>query len=250
MRGKCSWQINYRRMDKVHGVDVDHEGDQYRKANAVDDVLVFGGDAAARDEFNQHEENAAAIQRGERKQIEDADADGQQPDQFECEIRGRLRCGWRGRPAGGRGRRLWARAALHIAADGLAKKIVDALEAHEASLIGTDLAFDDLGGQGDQQLRLGVNSQCAIPERLQRRPGTDEGWPHGYPQRALSLWTRTQRRGGDGHSLIPTEEDNRYRLIEIGVDDIAEGGGIGNGLTVHADYNVVGLQAGLRGRGI
>ena len=83
-------------MDKVHGVDVDHEEDQDGKANRMDIVFKFGFDAAAQNQFQKNKEDASAIQCRERKQINKANTDGEDANQLKSEIGRFLRINRRG----------------------------------------------------------------------------------------------------------------------------------------------------------
>ena len=60
------------------------EGDEDEEAGHVDDGFLFGGDAlAASSDFDEEEEDAAAVEHGEREQVEDAEVDREQGGELE-----------------------------------------------------------------------------------------------------------------------------------------------------------------------
>ena len=64
-------------------------------------VLPRRRDAPTQDELGQHEQDAAAIQRREGEEIEHTQADRQDADQLQGEVRGSLGGGGRGGRGGG-----------------------------------------------------------------------------------------------------------------------------------------------------
>ncbi len=87
-------QINDGRIHKVHDVDIDHECQQQGHPHGIDAVLPLGRDAAAQDQLGQDKEDAPAVQGREGKEVQDAEADGENADQLKREVGGRL---WRSR---------------------------------------------------------------------------------------------------------------------------------------------------------
>ena len=76
------------RVDEIHYIDEQHQGDEQKHGNAIHCIFPLRGDAFVEEDFRKGEKDAAAIKRGDGEEIKHTERYAENTDQVQGPVRG------------------------------------------------------------------------------------------------------------------------------------------------------------------